>query len=272
MEVTSEGSLVARSSAIATGSRCRTGRGAQGRTIARNALRYIALSGILVLSNCAGSELQRGWTHRYGPAVALSEEDVASSVLRQISIMEQLALAADTTKTGTTDYYQVTLAGFNFIDEQCDAFLRELYMIDVERNRLKRGIDGAQLLTGAVLSASPASKATMEIVAQAFGFAGLLTDTYANSYLMNTRPSTILSVVSKLQNAYQDQTEKDKSRINSRPAAYAQIRGYLRLCMPVTIESQINERVVTSKAVSGNDATREATKGPGTTKSVRLAD
>ncbi|MCA3625935.1 MAG: hypothetical protein IOC49_01725 [Methylobacterium sp.] len=231
-----------------------------------------ALVATCMLAACSGTELQRGWAYRYGPSVNLPEDEVSVSISRQINIMEKLAIVAEANRNGPTDYYLVTLAGFNFVDEQCDAFLRELYAIEVERNRAKRGLDGAGLLTGAILQASPASKATMEIVAQAFGFAGLMADTYANSYLMNARPSTILGVVSKLQRAYQDQTAIDKEKITSRPAAYAQIRGYLQLCMPVTIESHINERVVSSSAVSGTKATGEVGSGPGTSKAVRLAD
>lgn len=240
--------------------------------MARNWSQIAVLLGALTLAGCGGKELQRGWSYRYGPANNLPEEEVTASISRQMNIMEQLALVAEANKNGPTDYYLVTLAGFNFVDEQCDAFLRELYAIELERTRAKRGLEGAQLLTGAILQASPASKATMEIVAQAFGFAGLLTDTYANSYLMNTRPSTILGVVNKLQRAYQDQTAADRKKINSRPAAYSQIRGYLQLCMPVTIESHINERVVSSSAVSGEQATGEKAKGPGPIKAVRLSD
>jgi hypothetical protein len=239
--------------------------------ISKSALRLAFAVSVLMLAGCTALETQRGWAFRNGPDSAMPATAIEASIVNQITIMDQFVLVADAKRNNQIDYYLVTLAGFNFIDEQCDAFLRELYAIDLERTRAKRGLEGAGLLAGAILQASPASKATIEIVAQAFGFAGLMTDTFANSYLINARPSTIFNVVSKLQREYQDLTERNKARLDSRPAAYAQIRGYLQLCMPVTIESQMNEHLVAGSALGGREATGQEGTGPGTARTVKLA-
>ena len=96
--------------------------------------------------------------------------------------MENLAKVAHDS-SGRYDPYIITLAGFNFVDEQCDAYLHELFIIDQDRDKLKAGLNSAGLVTNAILAATPASKTSMAIVAQAFGLSSQFTDTVANSYL-----------------------------------------------------------------------------------------
>jgi hypothetical protein len=194
---------------------------------------------------------------------------IAISADNQIAIMTNLAKVTHDS-TGHTTPYLVTLAGFNFVDEQCDVYLHELFVIDQERDRIKKGIDSAGLITNAALAASPVSKVTMAVVTQAFGLSSEYADTVANTYLYGAHASTVFAVVNKLQSAYRDQADKDKALINSEPAAYARIRGYLQLCMPPTIESKITETVVSSTGVAGKAATGASSGGPGTSQTTRL--
>ncbi|WP_192245872.1 hypothetical protein [Rhizobium sp. ARZ01] len=222
------------------------------------------------LSGCG--ETAAGWQHRYGPQPMLSETAISSSVNSQQVIMNKLREIAFEGAGATpmdNPYYLTMLAGFNYIDEQCDAYLRELFVLDQERDRLKKGIDSAGLLTNLGLAASSVSKNTMAIATQAFGLTSQYADTVANSYLYGADSGTIFGVVSKLQAAYRDQAEADKLRINSTPIAYARIRGYLQLCMPPTIESKIDEALASGKGVAGAEATGEK-GGSGTAMQTRL--
>lgn len=222
----------------------------------------------LGISGCS-SDVLSGWPNRYGPDPALPSAQVATSSDNQVAIFENLAKVSHDS-SGQLNPYLVTLAGFNFIDEQCDAYLHELFVIDQERDRLKQGINSAGLMTNAILAATPASKVSMAVVAQAFGLSSQFTDTIANTYLYNVHASTVYGVVSKLQSAYRDQANTDMAKINSEPAAYFRIRGYLQLCLPPTIESKINEVVASSTAVGGKEATGTNSTGPGTSTTTRL--
>lgn len=210
-----------------------------------------------------------GWSNRYGPDPSLPSDQVGKSSDNQVAIMENLAKVAHDS-SGRYDPYIITLAGFNFVDEQCDAYLHELFIIDQDRDKLKAGLNSAGLVTNAILAATPASKTSMAIVAQAFGLSSQFTDTVANSYLYGAHASTILGVVGKLQAAYRDQTAKDKAQINSEPASYSRIRGYLQLCLPPTIESKINEVLASSSGVAGSAATGVQSAGPGTSQTTKL--
>jgi hypothetical protein len=232
---------------------------------ARTVLAFVAVSS---LSGCAGTEATAGWGNRYGPNPALPAEAITKSSDNQVRIMSALFEVAHDSNHHTTPYL-VTLAGFNFVDEQCDAYLHELFAIEHEHEVTKKGIDQVGLLSNAVLGAVPASKTTMAIVAQAFGLASQYTDTIANSYLLGAHTSTILGIVSKLQLAYRDQAALDKAKINSEPEAYFRIRGYLQLCMPPTIESKINETLTSATAAAGEQATGKSV-GPGTALATKL--
>ena len=222
----------------------------------------------LGLGACANGAVS-GWSNRYGPDPAFPSAEVSKSADNQVAVLDALKVVSHNS-AGQVDPYLLTLAGFNFVDEQCDAYLHELFVIDQDRDRLKQGIDVAGLVTNAILASTPASKASMAIVAQAFGLSSQFTDTVANSYLYGAHASTILGVVSKLQAAYRDQADKDKSQISSEPAVYYRIRGYLQLCMPPTIESKINDTLSSSTAVSGKAATDSASGGSGTSKATKL--
>ncbi|QRM54669.1 hypothetical protein [Sinorhizobium sp. BG8] len=222
------------------------------------------------LSGCA--ESAAGWQHRYGPDPLPPPNVVVASTENQLNIMASLrrVAMADGTATTADVHYLTTLAGFNFVDEQCDVYLKELFVLDQERTRLRRGIDSAGLLTNAVLATTTASKATMAITTQAFGLTSQYVDVLANGYLYGVNAATIFGIVSKLQAAYRDQTDKDKTKINSTPAAYARIRGYLQLCMPPSIESKINEALASATAVAGSKATGATTEGSGSATQTSL--
>ncbi len=218
----------------------------------------------LLLSGCAGLA---DWDKRYGPDPRLPQVAVTNSVDHQHEIIAALYRLTDCSD-GRSDpacRYQVTVAGFNFVDEQCDAYLRELFILDKERDRARTFLTSADKLTSVILAATPASKATMEIVAQAFGFSASYLNAATDSYLYKTNSGNILHVVAELQKAYRDQTAAHKDLLNSEPDVYAQIRGYLRLCMPPTIESKIEEVISASTSKPADTDT-----GPGTNQDASL--
>jgi hypothetical protein len=105
----------------------------------------------------------------------------------------------------------------------------------------------------------------MEIVAQAFGFSTSYLNAATDSYLYKTNSGNILHVVAELQKAYRDQTAAHKELLTSEPEVYAQIRGYLRVCMPPTIESKIEEVISASTSKPADRGT-----GPGTNQDASL--
>ena len=90
----------------------------------------LKMTGVLILgvgmSGCAVSEAVKGWDNRYGPDPAMPLAKVQESIKNQNGIMAELENQVQG-KDGSINYMNVTLAGFNFVDEQCDAYLKELF-------------------------------------------------------------------------------------------------------------------------------------------------
>ncbi len=206
----------------------------------------LTFSSFVFLTGC---EAASGFHNRYGPDPAMPAVLVSASADHQDLIMKRLKDSANC-PAGSEDSrgcnYATTVVGFNFVDEQCDAYLRELFALDKERDRLKNAIGGAGLLTNAILAVSPASKVTMAIATQAFGLSSSYVDALTDSYLYKKDAGVVLTVVANLQAQYRDNVYKaymdeEPFVITNVPQSYSFIRGYLRLCMPPTIESKITE-------------------------------
>ncbi|HLW90788.1 MAG TPA: hypothetical protein VKS78_05740, partial [Roseiarcus sp.] len=143
--------------------------------------------------------------NRYGPAPVLNSADVDASAQNQIKVLRGLASASALdlpAASGSSDWYLVMEAGFNYVDEECDRYITDLFIKNRERDRLKGLAVLADKTTSAILAASNASKEAMEIVAQSFGFAEGATDLIANSYLFQIDPAHIQNLVAGMRRAY----------------------------------------------------------------------
>lgn len=139
-----------------------------------------------------------------------------------------------------TDLYPVVVAGMNFIDAQCDQYLRSLFVIENSVNPTVSSVNASNMVSNAVLNASEASRLTMAIVAQAFGLTAQLTSSLSSVYLFGGGQSNaIINLVRKMQQEYKATVYDRRDDIRSLPAAHSVIRGYLQLCLPVNIKASV---------------------------------
>ncbi len=101
---------------------------------------------------------------------------------------------------------------------------------------------------------------SIAVTAQAFGLVQNLADAYTGTFLFSLPPSKTEQFVSKVMIAYRNAAAQHRSKIDSGPAVYREIQGYLRLCTPVTIEAMLTEHIA--------DATAEGIFGAGSTEVV----
>jgi hypothetical protein len=132
-------------------------------------------------------------------------------------------------------------AGLNDIDRRCDAYLTWLDNRRRWIGPIHQQILDSQGATIAILTATMADPTkALGIVAAAFGFASHSFTNFNNRFLFEVEKSTVQSVVLTRQQKYR---EGLPLVIDNRPAAIYALRQYLRLCMPMTIETQINTTV-----------------------------
>jgi len=228
---------------------------------------------LLTLSGCQGFE---NVDNRYGPRPVPKPGDVVSSAAIQDKVIGGLVLRSGLPakpQPGSDEWYYVTLAGYNYVDEKCDAYLHDLFIRDREKARAIGLLSATQATTTAILSATNASKAAITVAAEAFGLAGTATAVLADSYLYKVSPSVIFGAVEKTRKAYQDETvAKFRNRVEpvrSEPATYSLVRGYLELCMPENIETAITNAIATAAAKPSD--TVQSAEGNGKVGSPKIA-
>jgi hypothetical protein len=179
---------------------------------------------------------------RKGPPAVLDATAVQTAANNRIAITNALALDASdggVFTDGTDHYYKIAEAGFNYVDDQCQAYFDSIFFIDRERSQFKSGLAAASATTAAILGVTGASTLSLSVVASAFGFASAATDIVAGTYLYSLPPATTQGLVNRLQTAYRGQASKFRAEINSPTAAYHQIQNYLALCLPPRIEAEV---------------------------------
>jgi hypothetical protein len=186
------------------------------------------------LTACVSSPTQRF----VGVSPVLDADSVERSSGRIDRVMAALARDA-----GGGSYYEITEAGFNYVDDRCMEYFSELFYLNRRREAAKAGLGAFSQTSNAILAATGASGLSMAIVAQAFGLAQNVTDIAAGTYLYQLPPATTLSFVKKLQGAYREAAAARRGQINSPATAYHIIQDYLSLCLPPVIEAKLIEHV-----------------------------
>ena len=182
---------------------------------------------------------------RKGPAPILDVASVQTAATNQTTVLYALAQDAGYPhpELGGIDWYRVTEAGFNYVDDQCSAYFDTIFFLDRERSQLKSGLAAASATTAAILGVTSASTLSLSVLASAFGFASASTDILAGTYLYSLPPATTQGLVNKLQAAYRDAAATVESEISTPTAAYHHIQSYLALCLPPTIETEVIKTV-----------------------------
>lgn len=147
-------------------------------------------------------------------------------------------------------WYLVSEAGFNYVDDRCSEYFYSLFRLNRRREAFKSGLNAFGTTTNAVLQATGATAVSMTVVAQAFGLATVMTDVVAGTYLYQLPPATTREFVSKIMSAFREGVALRNAEINSPTAAYHVIQDYLSLCLPPTIEAQLETHVAKAAAVA----------------------
>jgi hypothetical protein len=209
----------------------------------RIGVRIAALCVALTLSGCFE------WEQRRGLDPVISAPAVELSTSNQIRILQALAADAEISLGSQGAWYEVTLAGFNFVDDECRTYFDGIFFLNRDKDTIKSELAAAGATTAAILGLTGASAKSIAIVAQAFGLGVVTTDVIAGTYLYQMPPSVAQGFVKEMQLAYRDGAASRQLLINSPSAAYHAIQDYLSLCLPPTIEAKIAEHVAGAKAV-----------------------
>jgi len=136
------------------------------------------------------------------------------------------------------DWATFVQAGMNDIDRRCDAYLTWLDNKRRWREPVLSEIATTAATTVAILGLTGVGATPIAVVGAAFGFAKESFINFQSRLLTQIDQSVVQSVVLGNQNIYRNDVAK--LSVDNRPAAIYLLRGYLRICMPMSIEMHIN--------------------------------
>lgn len=145
------------------------------------------------------------------------------------------------------DWYEVSLAGFNYVDDQCAVYFNSLFAFNRRTAAVKSGLMAFDKTSAAIMDITGVATVTMSAISQVFGLAGSMTDVVAGTFLYDLPPANTQRFVDKNMTEYKIAISGHRNAIDSPASAYAAIRGYLNLCLPVTIEGQLIDRISDTK-------------------------
>jgi len=154
--------------------------------------------------------------------------------------------------------------GLNVVDDACMTYIDDLWILERRKARTGTLIAATGAAAAGIIAAnSHPSAATLAILAQAFGLAAAFNTAISDSYLYTQNAATIKKLVRKTTEAYRTDFAKKfpppeneiTYPMGSPGAAYHHMREYLALCLPPTIQAQIEDLVASAKAAPENSAT-----------------
>ncbi|MCZ8375156.1 MAG: hypothetical protein O9342_07270 [Beijerinckiaceae bacterium] len=207
---------------------------------------WMVLLPLLFLSACMGDVKRM----REGAGTTLAWEGQSDAMAMQDQYLGQLCVQAgfpgpaETCRpTRPSDWKLIVQAGLNDIDARCDAYLA--WLDDKRRSArpIQQQLADARTATTAILAASGVGVDPIAIVSAAFGFATSSFTNFQSRLVLEVNHSTVQSIVLGAQRRLREEIRP--LLITNRPDAVHAMRQYLRLCMPFTIETEINTTLTT---------------------------
>lgn len=153
-------------------------------------------------------------------------------------------------------------AGMNDIDRRCDAYLTWLDTQRRNRPAVLEQISATGTATSGILSVTGAGTKAMALVATAFGLAGATYGTWNSRLLLAVDHSTVQALVYRRQEQFRQDNSSAIKSVSDRPTAIYLLRGYLRICMPMTIETDINSTITLVQSDAPQSVVRAAIVRP----------
>jgi hypothetical protein len=138
----------------------------------------------------------------------------------------------------TLHWNSLVQAGMNDIDTRCDAYLSWYDSRKRSQQPVISQINTTARLVNAILLAYAPTSAAIGVVAEAFGFAQATVNNYHSRLLYEIDTSTLQALVLGNQRSFREGIVELK--FQTKPAVEHALRSYLRICMPFSIETEVN--------------------------------
>ena len=221
---------------------------------------FIVSVTVLTLAACAHERGRFGLLN--GPGTDLDATNIQEYTTAQNQVLENLVILAGINTTGalpaygSSDWTPVVQAGINYVDQQCRKYIDALFWWDRGRTTTRNEVNLVGTATAGTLGIIGAAAQPIALTAVAFGVTSASIDNLANSILYQVEPSGVRGIVDRTQAVYKEAI-KD-TQYKTRPGAVSAIGGYLALCLPETLEAEVNHAIAGAKVEGPPGSTNQA--------------
>lgn len=173
----------------------------------------------------------------------LDDQDIAEFVTKQNAALDQFVKLAgvDPSADSEQNWRPVVEAGIHYVDVRCDRFMDALFWFNRVREASSRQVQYMGAATAAALALLNASKELIGLSPLGFTLADQTINNVGKGLLYDLNPSTVRSLVEKQQTTYVDATKE--VIYQSKPVALRTIQNYAALCLPASIETEVNRSI-----------------------------
>jgi len=141
-------------------------------------------------------------------------------------------------------YSEVVAAGIHYVDVRCDRYMDALFYFNRIRETASREVQFAGAASAAALTILKASTELIGLAPLGIGFVDQTINNVGRGLLYDLPPHIVRQLVEKQQQAYLKAVAKEYT---SRPHAMQTIQGYAALCLPATIETEVNRAIAAAE-------------------------
>jgi len=214
--------------------------------------KFIASSVCLVtLAGCAS------WTDetdatlaQKGAGTTFNPDSIKTYAANQAKVLTELNALTGLT---TPSWDQVIQAGIQYSDSRCDAYIGALYRVNKDLKADVQKLNSVGTATAALMGITKSAATEIAAAAVLFGYAEESINISGSRILFEMDPASIRSLVKGSQTAFKSALEPN---YQDRTGAFTVIREYITLCLPSTIEAEINNAAKNAVQIasSGNPA------------------
>ena len=208
----------------------------------------LAVAGFALLtSSVAGcTTVQQKTAYYRGNTPDLRPQNVAAFAADQEALIASFqSLAGTGTLQNGDDWRPVVHAGMHYVDVRCSRFMDALFWLNRARDTSSNQIRYAGAGASALLALLNASRELIGIAPIGFGFLDQTVNNVGQGLLYNLDPGIVSGLVSRQQAAYRGAI-KD-TQYTTRGAALQAVQQYAALCLPVSIEGEVNRAIADSE-------------------------
>jgi hypothetical protein len=194
----------------------------------------------MTLAGC-GDTVKR-YQHLRGIGADIDAAEVESYAEQQQRVVTHLIRMSGQDPTTTTVAWRpVVDSGIDYVDARCERYIDAIFWFNRQKTAAVNQINLIGVATTVALGVLKAAVEELTITALGFGLASQTVDNIGTGLLYEIEPSGVRSIVERTQAAYREAIEG--SDYTTRPAAMRAIQGYLALCQPATIETEVNQAI-----------------------------